>query len=152
MYPSNSSLLLSPDHQHIELSFWQLWQQHQDYLYRCCVKWMDNVADAEDALSRAMLKAWDKIGNSPVKIKNFKAWLSQLTYNLCVDIHREYGRSQRQVESLDTIDFEEQGIASQKETPVLVATQQELEKFFCIVIDELPIRLQETFLVMMVFL
>jgi hypothetical protein len=53
---------------------------------------------------------------------------------------------------LDTIDFEEQGIASQKETPVLVATQQELEKFFCIVIDELPIRLQETFLVMMVFL
>ena len=121
MYPSNSSLLLSPDHQHIELSFWQLWQQHQDYLYRCCVKWMDNVADAEDALSRAMLKAWDKIGNSPVKIKNFKAWLSQLTYNLCVDIHREYGRSQRQVESLHTIDFEEQGIASQKETPVLVA-------------------------------
>ncbi|MTJ10170.1 hypothetical protein FJR04_21210 [Anabaena sp. UHCC 0204] len=109
------------DHQDMDSTFWPLWQQHQDYLYLCCVKWTDNVADAEDALSQAMLKAWDKISNSPVDIKNFKAWLSQLTYNLCVDIHRERHRGGRQVESLDAIGFEEQEIASQEETPVLVA-------------------------------
>lgn len=41
--------------------FWQQWQQYRDYLYRCCIKWMGgNPTDAEDALSRAMLKAWDK--------------------------------------------------------------------------------------------
>jgi hypothetical protein len=38
--------------------FWQQWQQYRDYLYRCCIKWMGgNPTDAEDALSRAMLKA-----------------------------------------------------------------------------------------------
>jgi RNA polymerase sigma-70 factor (ECF subfamily) len=134
------------DDQDIDSTFWPLWQQHQDYLYRCCLKWTDNVTDAEDALSRAMLKAWDKISNSPVEIKNFKAWLRQLTYNICVDIHREHRTGGRQVESFDTIGFAEQEIASQEETPVLVATQQELENFFCVAIDELPIRLQETFI------
>ena len=73
MYHFNFSLSLHPNDQDTELTFWELWQQNQDYLYGCCLKWMDNVADAEDALSRVMLKAWDKIGNSPVKIKNFKA-------------------------------------------------------------------------------
>jgi RNA polymerase sigma-70 factor (ECF subfamily) len=109
------------DDQDIESTFWQLWQQHQDYLYRCCLKWTNNVADAEDVLSRAMLKAWDKICNSPVEINNFKAWSSKLTYNICIDIHRENCRSRRQVKSLDIIVFEEQEIASQEETPVLVA-------------------------------
>ncbi len=42
--------------------FWQQWQQYRDYLYLCCVKWMGgNPTDAEDALSRAMLKAWEKL-------------------------------------------------------------------------------------------
>ena len=109
------------DDQDIGSRFWQLWQQNENYLYGCCLKWTDNIPDAEDALSRAMLKAWDKISNSLVEIKNFKAWLSQLTYNICVDIHRERHRGGRQVESLDTIGFEEQEIASQEETPVLVA-------------------------------
>jgi len=109
------------DDQDTGAAFWPLWQQQQDYLYHCCVKWTGNVADAEDALSRAMLKAWDKISNSPVEIKNLKAWLSKLTYNTCVDIHREHHRHGRQVENLDTIGFAEQEIASQEETPVLVA-------------------------------
>jgi len=134
------------DEQDIGSTFWPLWQQYQDYLYYCCVKWTGNVADAEDALSQAMLKAWEKISSSPVEIKNFKAWLSKLTYNICVDIHREHHRGGKQVESLDTIGFAEQEIATQEETPVLVATQQELKNFFCVAIDELPIRLQETFI------
>ncbi|NES00222.1 MAG: sigma-70 family RNA polymerase sigma factor, partial [Symploca sp. SIO1B1] len=42
--------------------FWQQWEQYRDYLYRCCIKWMGgNPIDAEDALSRAMLKAWEKV-------------------------------------------------------------------------------------------
>ena len=41
--------------------FGQHWQQYREYLYRCCIKWMGNPTDAEDALSRAMLKAWEKV-------------------------------------------------------------------------------------------
>lgn len=135
------------DEQNIYSDFWQLWQEHQHYLHRCCVKWIGNDIDAEDVLSRAMLKAWDKLLNYNAEIKNFKLWVTKLTYNLCIDIHRERRRGAKQVESLDAIDFAyQEEIASQEENPVLAATQQELEKFFVLTINELPSRLRETFI------
>ncbi|MDZ8225792.1 MULTISPECIES: RNA polymerase sigma factor [unclassified Nostoc] len=100
-----------------EKAFWQLWEQYQNYLARCCLKWMGNPTDAEDALSQAMLKAWKKIRNCTVEIKNIKSWLTQLTHNLCMDIHRECHRGVRQVESLE---FHEE-LVSKEETPVLAA-------------------------------
>ena len=46
----------------VETAFWQYWQQYRDSLYRCCIKWMGGKqTDAEDALSLAMLKAWEKV-------------------------------------------------------------------------------------------
>ena len=61
----------------IGTAFWQRWEQYRDYLYRCCIKWMGgNPTDAEDALSRAMLKAWEKVQNYAGEIANFKAWLT----------------------------------------------------------------------------
>ncbi|MEG3974529.1 sigma-70 family RNA polymerase sigma factor [Microcoleus sp. herbarium8] len=133
--------------QDIDSAFWKLWQQHQNYLYRCCRKWMGNPSDAEDALSRAMLKAWEKARDCTDDIKNFKAWLTKLTYNVCADIHRERHRSAVGVESLDTIAVESQTeLISQEETPVRAAMERELELFFRAAIDELPDRLRETFI------
>ena len=44
-----------------------------------------NSTDAEDALSRAMLEAWEKVQKYAAgDIANFKAWLTRLTHNLCV--------------------------------------------------------------------
>src|ERR1700752_2024765 len=38
-------------------AFWELWQRHQKYLFGVCCRQMGGVrADAEDALSRSMLK------------------------------------------------------------------------------------------------
>lgn len=69
-------------------AFWRQWEQYRDELYRCCLKWMNgNRIDAEDALSCAMLKAWEKAQKYVGEIANFKAWLIRLTYNLCIDIH-----------------------------------------------------------------
>jgi RNA polymerase sigma factor (sigma-70 family) len=131
----------------IGANFWSLWQQYQDYLYRCCCKWMGNPTDAEDALSRAMLKAWQKVRDCTDVIKNFKAWLTKLTYNLCADIHRERNRSAVGVDSLDTIAIgDTTKLISQEETPIIAATRRELELFFRKAIDELPDRLRETFL------
>ena len=108
---------------------------------------MGNPTDAEDALSRAMLKAWEKVRDCTDDIKNFKAWLTKLTYNLCADIHREHNRSAVGVDSLDTIAIgNETELISQEETPVRAAMQRELELFFRAAIDELPDRLRETFL------
>ena len=47
---------------------------------------MSHAINAEDALSRAMLKVWEKIRDCTGNIKRLKAWLTQLTHNLCVDI------------------------------------------------------------------
>ncbi|MEG4502269.1 sigma-70 family RNA polymerase sigma factor [Microcoleus sp. F6_B4] len=133
--------------QDIDSAFWKLWQQHQDYLYRCCRKWMGNPTDAEDALSRAMLKAWEKARDGTDDIKNFKAWLTKLTYNLCADIHRDRNRGAVGVDSLDTIAIGNQTeLISQEETPVRAAMRGEVELFFRAAIDELPDRLRETFI------
>ncbi|MEG4224561.1 sigma-70 family RNA polymerase sigma factor [Microcoleus sp. N9_B2] len=133
--------------QDIDSAFWKLWQDNQDYLYRCCRKWMGNPTDAEDALSRAMLKAWEKARDCTDDIKNFKAWLTKLTYNLCADIHRERNRGAVGVDSLDTIAIgNETELISQEETPVRAAMQRELKLFFRGAIDELPDRLRETFI------
>ncbi|MBV6623034.1 MAG: RNA polymerase sigma factor [Rivularia sp. (in: Bacteria)] len=71
-------------------AFWQLWQQHRDYLYSRCLGWMgNNYYDAEDALSLASLKAWNKLPECAGKITNLRGWFIRLTHNLCVDIHRE---------------------------------------------------------------
>lgn len=98
----------------LEKAFWQLWQQNRDYLYRCCLKWMGgNPTDAEEALSRAMLKAWDKLPDHAEKITNFRAWLTRLIHNLCIDIHRERRRKAMQMESIEEIAARDNSIAQQ---------------------------------------
>ncbi len=147
MLSSNSASLPSSCTQDIDAAFWKLWQQYQDYIYRCCCKWMGNQTDAEDAYSRAMLKALEKARDCTDDIKNFKAWLSRLTYNLCADIHRERKRGSSRIDSIESL-AEQEGVelVSQEETPVLAATRRELELFLRNAIDELPDRLRETFI------
>lgn len=41
-------------------AFWQIFQQHRDYLFRYCLKWMNgNSTEAEEILSQAMVKVID---------------------------------------------------------------------------------------------
>jgi RNA polymerase sigma factor (sigma-70 family) len=128
--------------------FWQQWQQYQDYLHRCCIKWMGgNRTDAEDALSRAMLKAWEKVQKIGVEIDNFKSWLSTLTHNLCVDIHRERSRGANRVEDIEVYASSvEQGLVSFEDTPEIAMETGEKRIVIRRAIDNLPTRLRETFI------
>lgn len=41
-------------------AFWQIFQQHREYLFRCCLKWMNgNSTEAEKMVSQAMVKVID---------------------------------------------------------------------------------------------
>ncbi|NEO74523.1 MAG: sigma-70 family RNA polymerase sigma factor [Moorea sp. SIO3H5] len=141
-----TSTALGQSHHVSEKQFWQQWQQYQDYLYHRCLRWMGgNPTDAEDALSRAMLKAWEKVQKFAGKIANFKAWLTKLTHNLCVDIHREHGRSANQVEDIEGIP-EEKGLVSCDDTPERVLETDEKKIAIRRAIDNLPPRLHQTFI------
>ncbi|NEP37414.1 sigma-70 family RNA polymerase sigma factor, partial [Moorena sp. SIO3B2] len=141
-----SSTALGQSHQVSEKEFWQQWQQYQDYLYHRCLRWMGgNPTDAEDALSRAMLKAWEKVQKFGRKIANFKAWLTRLTHNLCVDIHREHCRSANHVEDIEGIP-EEKGLLCCDDTPERALETDEKKIAIRRAIDNLPARLHQTFI------
>ena len=125
--------------------FWLLWQEHQNYLYHRCLGWMGgNPTEAEDALSRAMLKAWEKVQEYAGKITNIKGWLTTLTHNLCVDIHRQRSRSANQVEDIEAIG-DEQALVCSEDTPEIVLETQEKNIEIRRAIENLPSRLRETF-------
>jgi DNA-directed RNA polymerase specialized sigma24 family protein len=48
--------------------------------------------DAEDVLSEAMLKAWNKVRTSAKPIQNVKAWFVTQTSHHCIDILRKRDR------------------------------------------------------------
>ncbi|WP_016951284.1 RNA polymerase sigma factor [Anabaena sp. PCC 7108] len=142
------SRLVSGRTENTSVFFWQQWQKYRDNLYHCCVKWMGgNPIDAEDALSRAMLKAWEKAQKYGGEIANFKAWLMTLTHNLCVDIHRERRRGANRVEDIEAYaSGEEQGLVAVENTPLCAVENSERKMVIRRAIDNLPTRLRETFI------
>lgn len=88
--------LLAAIHHGDSTAFWVLWQRHSESLSRLCLRQMHgNRADAEDALHQAMLKAFAKLPRFAAEILVPEAWLSRLTRNQCLDIHRERARAAR---------------------------------------------------------
>lgn len=133
--------------QHFDCTdFWLLWQEHQNYLYHRCLGWMcGNPTEAEDALSQAMLKASEKVQQYAGKITNIKGWLTTLTHNLCVDIHRQHSRSANRVEDIEAIG-DEQALVCSEDTPEIILETQEKNIEIRRAIENLPSRLRETFI------
>lgn len=86
-----------------EERFWNTWLEHRDYLHRYAIRFSGgNLADAEDALSEAMLKAARTFSAS--KIRNHRAWLLRLVHNACMDRHRSNRRHRRAVQDIKDVD------------------------------------------------
>lgn len=122
------------------LGFFDLWQEHQPYLYRCCLKWMGSQMHAEDALSQVMLKAAHCWTAEP--IINFKAWLIQLAYNHCIDLHRASQRRSLDV-ALDGMEEEKRQFIALGPLPAQVFEKKEISLYVNWAIDALPIQLRE---------
>jgi RNA polymerase sigma-70 factor (ECF subfamily) len=94
-----------------------------------------------------MLKAWEKVQKIGVEIDNFKSWLSTLTHNLCVDIHRERSRGANRVEDIEIYASSvEQGLVSFEDTQDCAMESGEKRIVIRRAIDNLPSRLRETFI------
>lgn len=127
-------------------AFWSLFQQHRDHLFRCCLKWMNgNSTEAEDLLSQAMLKAFKKAPKYAEKIENFKFWITKLIRNYWIDLQRHRG-----LNTVEYIEFygyqEELGWVSGQNSPASALENDEQKRVICGAINELPIRLRETFI------
>jgi RNA polymerase sigma factor (sigma-70 family) len=68
--------------------FWAVWMAHQTTLRRRSLRLSGgNRAEAEDALSVAMVRAAQAFDRQPVQ--NPGAWLVRILYNACMDQHRQ---------------------------------------------------------------
>ncbi|HEY9864411.1 MAG TPA: sigma-70 family RNA polymerase sigma factor [Candidatus Obscuribacterales bacterium] len=127
-------------------AFWQLFEQHRDYLFRCCVKWMNgNSIEAEDLLSQAMLKALEKAQKYAGKIENFKSWVTTLTRNFWIDLKRR--PCANQVENIEVYgEREDIGWVLVDDTPGSALERDDKNRVIRAAIDELPTKIRETFI------
>ncbi len=128
-------------------AFWGLWDDHQKYLYDVCLRNMRGVPeDAEEALSRVMFRAWGKLPNYASEITNIKAWLIKLTYNLCMDIHRERKRQVLGIKSVEDKALADSWPASSIiQSPEQALLSGEMYAHINSAIDSLPNNLREPF-------
>ncbi len=129
-------------------AFWQLWLLHQDYLSARCITWMGgDRTNAEEALSLARMKAWEKLPNYAEKITNPKAWLTRMTHNLCVDLHRKCHKGAMGIESIEEMAVgEHQTLASSEYSPESAILRRELQMYIRREIEALSPQLREPFL------
>lgn len=81
--------------------FWKSWEQYRRELYLMCLKIMKgSVQEAEDALSTAMVAAWEKYPQHAGSIYSLKGWLIRLTRNVCFDILRKRKRETKYEENI----------------------------------------------------
>lgn len=129
-------------------AFWLIWERHKSYLHRLCARQMNNnPADTEDALSRAMILAWEKLPIHAAKITNLKAWLARLTRNLCIDIHKERQRWNRFSDGGDDVE----SVALERFMPGYAQPESgclddELLELFHDAAEGLPERLRDAFI------
>lgn len=128
-------------------AFCEIWERCQPYLFRLCLRQMNGMRDkAEDALSRAMLTAWDRLPRHAHKIRDVKAWLGQLTFNLCTDIQREHRRQTMVFEYIDDVSLHPQELVSSVKNPEELLAQRELCSYLRYLISELPLKLHDPFM------
>ncbi|NER34581.1 MAG: sigma-70 family RNA polymerase sigma factor [Oscillatoria sp. SIO1A7] len=126
--------------------FWQQWQKLEGQLYKCCLGILKNPTEAEDALSRAMLKGREKIEKYAGKITKLGPWLRQLTRNLCFDIIKEKSRGAAGVEDIEWAGGTEVvATAGLVETPEQALEKEERRIEILRAIADLPQATRDTF-------
>ncbi|HYM01063.1 MAG TPA: sigma-70 family RNA polymerase sigma factor [Blastocatellia bacterium] len=128
-------------------AFWVLWMRHRKYLFSICLKRLPSAPeDAEDVLSRAMLRAWEKLPSQAWKIENAKAWLARLTINLCVDAYREKKRRSAGCETVDDVALSDAHLAvCSSQSPEQNLLRDELRSRVRGAVDDLPVHIKSPF-------
>lgn len=127
-------------------AFWRLWEEHEKYLYRICLHQLGGVQEeAEDALGVLMVKLLEQLPRYADRIQNLRAWLTRITYNLCIDIRRE--KWNQHVESIDELTATDSAaLLSPGESPEEAALRVESHRHIYCAIADLALKLKLPFL------
>lgn len=125
--------------------FWVAWNSHRDYLLRLSMMWMNiSRMDAEDALSDATIRAYEKYRIHVDQINNERAWFARLLHNICIDRHRsnkrrfQLGEKVKEVNNIDQVSVEVIDM-----TPEAELLNSELGKKLQKAVGGLPIKLRD---------
>ena len=102
-------------------------------LFYTALKWLQNEADAEDAVQETLLRLW-KIRDQLDAVVNLGAFASQTTKNICID------RLRTAKEHTEAIDFY---LGTDNETPYSKAERSDMIALIKKIIEHLP-ELQRT--------
>ena len=118
-------------------AFWQLWHLHERRIIDVCRRRMNGEpAEVDDAVSRSMFVAMEKMPEHAAAIMNVEAWLTRLCCNVCVDIQRERSRAWRGAVSVEAGTGIEEILAS-KDSPEESCLANEIGTLIARTIDEL---------------
>ncbi|MEP3246638.1 MAG: RNA polymerase sigma factor [Sneathiella sp.] len=128
-----------------EKAFWIAWNTHREYLRRLSLVWMNiSASDAEDALSDATIRAFEKYADNASQITNERAWFARLLHNICIDIHRSNKRRSKlsdKVKEIVTIDTS--AVETVELTPEAELLNTELGRSLIVAINDLPEKMQQ---------
>jgi len=132
--------------------FWTAWNKHREYLRRLSMMWMNiSAMDAEDALSDATIRAFEKYQAHADQILNERAWFARLLHNICIDTHRSNKRRFRLGEKVkEVVTVEESTFEKIDLTPEGELLNSELGKSLTVAINALPIKLREPLIMRLV--
>lgn len=109
---TSEQLLLRRISREDDAAFWSVWQRHKQHLYEVSLRHLSGMhADADEAVSRSMLIARDRLPDYAATIVNLEAWLTRLACNVCLDMHRERRGARGAALSLDEVHPHEEPLA-----------------------------------------
>lgn len=131
----------------LERRFWELWLScYSDLLRQSLFLMNDNRADAEDAVSRAALRAFTKYPQHAHTITNPRGWLTRLVFNVCMDWHRQRVRFDKVMEGLQSAQVTHLGlVGADAGSPEHQAAERERARRVKESIETLPAHLRDPF-------
>jgi RNA polymerase sigma-70 factor (ECF subfamily) len=135
------NVLKSTESQGDLADFLRVWDTEKTYLYALCLRWTGDPDDAQDALGRSAFKALEMLREQRPIIMNYRAWLTRLIRNLCIDMRREQRTYSRALERFALEDHEPP--PSSARHPEEEHLHREIEHRVRDAIRALPLKLRE---------
>lgn len=129
-------------------AIWKIWMKYHDQLSNTCRYLLrEYPAEADDALSCALVSINQRLPRHAEKIRSLGPWLNRLVRNQCLDQLREIGRKRKRLSSYDNT-TEEESICcfeNTSDSPEFSYQNEQTIRVLNNAVDQLPLIMKEAF-------